>query len=590
MTVTSELDTTDPKSSSLRTTILAANTVGGDNTIILTNNIYKLTISGRNEDAASSGDLDITRGNLTIIGLSLSNVIVTAAGLGDRVFQVLPGAQLTLSNLCITGGTGSDGTNADFSVGGNGESGGGIYNAGTLTLKNCTVMANSSGAGGYGFFSGNGGDGGGIYNVGTLTLESCTIVDNRCGPGGVGGFASCGGCLGGSGGTGGAGGGIYNAGTLTLQTSSIRGNFGGPGGVGVYGGGGNGGNGGAGGGIYNVGTSTINDCTVSDNAAGAGNAGVPSPGGVFGGGTGGNGGHGGGICSVSSLALDTCTVSGNSSGAGGNGADAGPSYEGLGGNGGHGGGIYTTGPLTLTACTASGNSSGAGGNPGAGGPEFPRPYGGSGGGGGGIFNAGAASVILRSSLIGLNSTGRGGLRSADGYGPDGFGGFSSQGYNLIGQGDGATGLLNGTNGDRLGTSVAPLDPILGPLQWNGGQTMTHALLPGSPAIDQGKSFGDAFDQRGRARAYDHGAVPNAVDGDGSDIGAFEGDTPILSITKLLNGSVITWETNGNRTLEYTHDLNLQDGWTRLTNAWTTLSGQCYSTNGPAIDNRFFRLR
>src|SRR5439155_147455 len=132
MTVTSELDTTDPKSSSLRTTILAANTVGGDNTIILTNNIYKLTISGRNEDAASSGDLDITRGNLTIIGLSLSNVIVTAAGLGDRVFQVLPGAQLTLSNLCITGGTGSDGTNADFSVGGNGESGGGIYNAGTL--------------------------------------------------------------------------------------------------------------------------------------------------------------------------------------------------------------------------------------------------------------------------------------------------------------------------------------------------------------------------------------------------------------------------------------------------------------------------
>ena len=68
LTVTSELDTIDPESSSLRTAIRAANTVGGSNTIILTNNIYKLTISGGNEDAAASGDLDITRGNLTIFG------------------------------------------------------------------------------------------------------------------------------------------------------------------------------------------------------------------------------------------------------------------------------------------------------------------------------------------------------------------------------------------------------------------------------------------------------------------------------------------------------------------------------------------
>src|SRR2546421_10796339 len=104
LTVTSELDTNDPKSASLRRAIYAANTVGGNNTIILTNNIYKLTISGSNEDAAASGDLDITRGNLTIIGLSPSNVIVTAAGLCDRGFHLLPGAQFSLLNLFITRG------------------------------------------------------------------------------------------------------------------------------------------------------------------------------------------------------------------------------------------------------------------------------------------------------------------------------------------------------------------------------------------------------------------------------------------------------------------------------------------------------
>jgi CSLREA domain-containing protein len=37
--------------------------------------------------------------------------------------------------------------------------------------------------------------------------------------------------------------------------------------------------------------------------------------------------------------------------------------------------------------------------------------------------------------------------------------------------------------DRAGTLAAPLDPRLGPLADNGGPTPTHALLPGSPALD-----------------------------------------------------------------------------------------------------------
>ncbi|MCA9100001.1 MAG: hypothetical protein KDA63_02560, partial [Planctomycetales bacterium] len=64
------------------------------------------------------------------------------------------------------------------------------------------------------------------------------------------------------------------------------------------------------------------------------------------------------------------------------------------------------------------------------------------------------------------------------------------------------------------------DPLLGPLADNGGPTMTHALLPGSPAIDAGDPAFAAppyLDQRGYYRV---------VDGDGDmtariDMGAFE---------------------------------------------------------------------
>src|SRR5437762_8872621 len=67
----------------------------------------------------------------------------------------------------------------------------------------------------------------------------------------------------------------------------------------------------------------------------------------------------------------------------------------------------------------------------------------------------------------------------------------SHGYNLCN--DNCAGLLNGP-GDQINT-----DPILGPLQNNGGPTLTHALLPGSPAIDAGDpNFTPPpfFDQRG----------------------------------------------------------------------------------------------
>jgi hypothetical protein len=77
----------------------------------------------------------------------------------------------------------------------------------------------------------------------------------------------------------------------------------------------------------------------------------------------------------------------------------------------------------------------------------------------------------------------------------------------------------------------PLDPKLGPLQNNDGQTnngQTDTLLPaiGSLLIDAGKSFAgpNDYDQRGAPRILDDPNLTNASGGDGSDIGAVEANS------------------------------------------------------------------
>jgi len=67
------------------------------------------------------------------------------------------------------------------------------------------------------------------------------------------------------------------------------------------------------------------------------------------------------------------------------------------------------------------------------------------------------------------------------------------------------------------------DPLLGPLASNGGPTPTMALAEGSTAIDAGSAFGLGTDQRGLPRPSDFTSIANV--GDGSDIGAFEVQTP-----------------------------------------------------------------
>ncbi|MDQ3712986.1 MAG: thrombospondin type 3 repeat-containing protein [Acidobacteriota bacterium] len=108
-----------------------------------------------------------------------------------------------------------------------------------------------------------------------------------------------------------------------------------------------------------------------------------------------------------------------------------------------------------------------------------------------------------------------------------FGTITSAGGNLVGD------SLGDSSNTGLAIAYQPTDirdvnPMLGALQNNGGTTPTHAILPGSPAIDTGLNA-LAFDPfNGSALLFDQRGVsfPRIVDGnsDGTaivDIGAFE---------------------------------------------------------------------
>jgi hypothetical protein len=161
--------------------------------------------------ALSSGALEIAK-NLSIQGPGSDRLSVSGSNTSG-VFDVASGETVTISGLTITGGSASQGggiSNAGNltldhdAVTGNqagpfiGE-GGGIYNSGTLALDHSTVSGNQASA-----FSA---EGGGMYNSGTATLDHSAVSDNQA--------AS----------TLADGGGIMNSGgTLTLQNSTISGN------------------------------------------------------------------------------------------------------------------------------------------------------------------------------------------------------------------------------------------------------------------------------------------------------------------------------------------------------------------------------
>ena len=121
--------------------------------------------------------------------------IKLSGGNSGTVIQVNQGVTVSLFNLTICNGQSHDGTNGYLDINSSpGDPGGGIYNAGTLTLLNCNVVTNRTGNGGYGNgymgiypLGGAGGPGGGIYNTGTLILSNTIVSGNMTRIGGASG-------------------------------------------------------------------------------------------------------------------------------------------------------------------------------------------------------------------------------------------------------------------------------------------------------------------------------------------------------------------------------------------------------------------
>jgi hypothetical protein len=251
----------------------------------------------------------------------------------------------------------------------------------------------------------------------------------------------------------------------------------------------------AGGGIYSTAPLTITGTTAANNFVTGGDARYSNAvNGIKAGDA-----LGGGIYISAATNVTNCTFAGNTAKGGAGNANPGGAA--------HGGGIFAAAALNLSNTTIANNTATAGSPVGTGTEAT----------GGGVFVSSPVAANVKSTLIAAN----GGTTN----GPDVFGAFSSQGYNLFGKLDGSSGL--GVANDLFGTAANPLDPKLDSnvLQNNGGFTQTIALAPGSPAIDHGTSSGLggnlATDQRGAGfpRVFDDPSLPNA--NDGADIGAFE---------------------------------------------------------------------
>lgn len=127
--------------------------------------------------------------------------------------------------------------------------------------------------------------------------------------------------------------------------------------------------------------------------------------------------------------------------------------------------------------------------------------------------AGGGVAAGPASFGGANSLLAGNLDLDDGQSPDCSGTLVSLGYNLLQSASGCT-LAGDPSGNQVG-----VDPLLGPLQLNGGSTATQALPGGSPAVDGGNPAG-CVDTQGHLLTRDQRGLPRPA-GLACDVGAFE---------------------------------------------------------------------
>lgn len=142
----------------------------GDDTIVLPAGTYQLTIPGKLEDAALTGDLDLS-GNLTISGVGSATSIVEAGPEGttrvDRVFEVLPGAAVQISGITVR--RGNTGPLPPPPPTGGLAYGGGILNWSKLSLDEVVVTENVA----YNSF------GGGVFAAGGETIIRRTTISGN---------------------------------------------------------------------------------------------------------------------------------------------------------------------------------------------------------------------------------------------------------------------------------------------------------------------------------------------------------------------------------------------------------------------------
>jgi CSLREA domain-containing protein len=133
--------------------------------------------------------------------------------------------------------------------------------------------------------------------------------------------------------------------------------------------------------------------------------------------------------------------------------------------------------------------------------------------GGGVYNAGTVTFL---NTIFANNTET--YQVGNVYVPtigECAGTIASQGNSILANYDTSHCTVTG--------SFVLADPVLGPLQANGGRTQTHALLPGSPAIDGGSPSG-CTGLLGAPLTVDQRGVHRAL-GAAFDIGAYESGSP-----------------------------------------------------------------